>query len=34
MARVSVFDYDTSPPTLQQLADAYQARGELGTISG
>jgi alkylhydroperoxidase family enzyme len=26
MARVAVFDYDTLPPALRQLADAYQAR--------
>ena len=27
MARVAVFEYDTLPPDLQRLADAYQARG-------
>jgi alkylhydroperoxidase family enzyme len=27
MARVSVFDYDSLPPALQQLADTYQERG-------
>lgn len=27
MARVAVFEYETLPPALQRLADAYQARG-------
>ena len=27
MARVSVFDYDSLPPALQQLADTYKERG-------
>ena len=27
MARVAAFEYETLPPALQQLADAYQARG-------
>ncbi len=30
MARVAVFDYETLPPALRDLADAYQARGASG----
>ena len=34
MARVSVFDYESLPPALQQLADAYQERGASWIICG